>query len=129
MYLHGCKSELGLYVTISRILLILFTVLLLSTGQILFKMAAKDIVLTASGILPSLVSVKLVIALFVYFIATLLWLIVLKDTSLRVAYPFAALAFFFVPAMAYFVLGETVSWNTFIGAFIIAIGVVYSVVQ
>lgn len=115
--------------TSTRILLILFTVLLLSAGQILFKMAAKDIVLTASGILPSLISIKLAIALFVYFIATLLWLIVLKDTSLRVAYPFAALAFFFVPAMAYFALGETTSWNTYFGAFIIAIGVIFSVVQ
>ena len=115
--------------TFSRLLLVLFTVLLLSTGQILFKLAAKDIVLTASEILPSLLSFKLAIALIVYFIATLLWLIVLKDTSLRVAYPFAALAFFFVPAMAYFVLGETASWNTYVGALIIAIGVIFSIVQ
>jgi drug/metabolite transporter (DMT)-like permease len=59
----------------------------------------------------------------------LLWMIVLKDISLRIAYPFAALAFFFVPTMAYFVLGEKVSWNTYIGALIIAIGVTFSVVR
>jgi len=115
--------------TISRLLLILFTVLLLSAGQILFKLASQDIVLTVSGVLPSLMSFRLAIALFVYLLAMLLWLIVLKDIPLRVAYPFAALAFFFVPTMAYFVFGETVSWNTYVGALIIAIGVIFSVVQ
>jgi drug/metabolite transporter (DMT)-like permease len=115
--------------TISRLLLILFAVLLLSAGQILFKLASQDIVLTVSGVLPSLISVKLAIALLVYLIAMLLWMIVLKDISLRIAYPFAALAFFFVPTMAYFVLGEKVSWNTYVGALIIAIGVTFSVVR
>lgn len=113
--------------TISRLLLILFTVLLLSAGQILFKLAAEDIVLTASKILPSLINVKFIVALCVYLLAMVLWLVAIKDISLRVAYPFAALAFVFVPTMAYFVLGEKVSWNTYVGAIIIAIGVTFSV--
>lgn len=107
--------------------LILFTVILLSIGQILFKLASNDVVLTPSGILPSLLSIKLIVAFSVYSIATVLWLIALKDVPLRVAYPFASLAFFIVPTLAHFVLEEPLSWNTYVGAIIIALGVIVSV--
>jgi len=107
--------------------LILFTVFLLSVGQILFKLASNDIVLTPAGILPSLLSLKLIVAFSVYSIATVFWLIALKGIPLRVAYPFAALAFFIVPTLAHFLLGEVLSWNTYVGASIIALGVVVSV--
>lgn len=72
-------------------------------------------------------SPRLAIAFFVYAIATILWLIALKDIPLRVAYPFAALAFFIVPTFAHFLLGELVSWKTYAGAFIILLGVIVSV--
>lgn len=112
---------------ISQFLLIVLTVFLLSIGQILFKLASAEIVLTPNGMLVSLLSTKLMLALFVYFFATLLWLVALKGLSLRVAYPFAALAFFIVPTLAHFLLGETVSWNTYVGAAVIALGVFISV--
>ncbi|MDO8903935.1 hypothetical protein [Hydrogenophaga sp.] len=115
--------------TLLQFLLILFTVVLLSIGQILFKLASEDVVLTPSEILPSLVSVKLVAAFVVYFVATILWIIALKGVHLRVAYPFAALAFFIVPTLAHFLLGESLSWNTYVGAGIIALGVLVSVVR
>lgn len=99
----------------------------LSIGQILFKISASAINLSFSGFINSLLNIKLVIALSVYFIATIMWLLVLKSTPLRVAYPFAALAFFIVPVLAHFLLGENISWNTFVGASLIAIGVWVSV--
>ncbi|MEC5385592.1 hypothetical protein VVD49_07640 [Uliginosibacterium sp. H3] len=113
--------------SVFQIILILFTVLLLSVGQILFKLASNDIVLTVDGLLPSLLSFKLLIAFAVYSGATVLWLIALKDVPLRAAYPFAALAFFLVPTLAHFLLGEPLGWNTYIGASIIAFGVIISV--
>jgi undecaprenyl phosphate-alpha-L-ara4N flippase subunit ArnE len=115
--------------TLLQLLLIFFTVFLLSAGQILFKLASEDIVLTPSGILPSLISFKLAVAFVVYIIATCRWLVALKGVPLRVAYPFAAMAFFIVPTLAHFLLGEVLSWNTYVGASIIALGVVVSVVQ
>jgi undecaprenyl phosphate-alpha-L-ara4N flippase subunit ArnE len=115
--------------TLLQLLLILFTVFLLSAGQILFKLASEDIILTSAGIFPSLMSLKLVIAFAVYAVATLLWLISLKGVPLRVAYPFAAMAFFIVPTLAHFFLGETLGWNTYVGAGIIALGVVVSVIR
>lgn len=115
--------------TLFQLLLIISTVFLLSTGQILFKLASDDIVLSFAGIVPSLMSVKLVIAFSVYAIATLLWLISLKGVPLRVAYPFVAMAFFIVPTMAHFLLGEDISWNTYLGAGIIAVGVIVSIIK
>ena len=108
---------------------IILTVIALSTGQILFKMAASDLEFSIVGLINSIFNIKLIIALFVYFCATVMWLFVLKSTSLRIAYPFVALAFFLVPILAHFLLGDRLSWNTFAGAGFIAIGVWVSVYQ
>lgn len=115
--------------TIPHFFLISFTVILLSVGQILFKQASEDLNLTPSQILPSLLSIKLAISFAVYATATLLWLISLKGVPLRVAYPFAATAFFIVPILAHFFLGEALSWNTFFGASLIGLGVIVSVIK
>ncbi|MBF6648520.1 EamA family transporter [Methylobacter sp. BlB1] len=80
-----------------------------------------------AGLAASLLNIKLIVALVVYFFATIMWLLVLKVTPLRVAYPFVALAFFIVPILAHFLLNENISWNTFVGAILIALGVWVSV--
>lgn len=113
--------------SIFQISLILLTVVLLSLGQILFKLASSDIDLSPAGLLPSLLSIKIMAAFTVYSIATVLWLIALKDVPLRVAYPFVALAFFIVPTCAHFLLGESLGWHTYVGASIISVGVFVSV--
>ena len=112
--------------SIIRLSLILFTVFLLSVGQVIFKLASKDVDLSYSGLIPSLVSPRLAIAFLVYAFATILWIIALKDFPLRVVYPFAALAFFIVPTLAHFILDESLSWNTYVGAIIISLGVFVS---
>jgi undecaprenyl phosphate-alpha-L-ara4N flippase subunit ArnE len=115
--------------TLLQLVLILSTVFLLSVGQLLFKLASADIILSYPEILRSLINFKLMIALVIYAIATLLWIITLKELPLRVAYSFVGMAFFVVPILAHFVLGETLSWNTFAGAGIIAVGVLVSVAR
>lgn len=109
--------------------LIVLTVLALSAGQVLFKLAAERLELSVSGILPSLLSPKLLLALMIYAAATVMWLIVLKMTPLRIAYPFAAMAFIFVPVLAHFILGEQLHWGTFFGAALIVAGVWVSVLK
>jgi len=113
--------------SLSKIIILLITVLLLSVGQILFKLASNELVLNKYGFIPSLLSFKLLIALTVYGFATVLWLISLKDTPLNLAYPFVALAFFIVPVFSHYLLGESFSSNTFVGALIIAVEVSVSV--
>ena len=113
--------------TIVQIAFILLTVISLSAGQILFKLAVASIEFSAGGFVNALLNLKLIIALVVYALATIMWLFVLKSTPLRIAYPFTASAFFVVPVLAHFLLGEHISWNTFAGASLIALGVFVSV--
>ena len=106
-----------------QFIFVILTVICLSVGQVLFKVASSSVELSLNGFLKSLFNTKLFIALVVYMLATMMWLLVLKETPLRVAYPFAALAFFVVPILAHFLLGETLGWNTFAGGALIALGV------
>ncbi|UZE19661.1 hypothetical protein LOY70_08700 [Pseudomonas sp. B21-054] len=109
--------------------LILLTVFALSTGQILFKLAATSFIYNPNNIIASFLDVKLIVALLVYAVATVMWLIVLRSMPLRLAYPFVALAFFIVPLMAHYLLGESLSWKTFAGAALIGVGVWISILE
>ncbi|MBF6617690.1 MAG: EamA family transporter [Candidimonas sp.] len=111
----------------AQLFFILATVGALAAGQILFKQAASVISWTAGTFIGSILSAKLMVALALYSLATLMWLYALKTTPLRIAYPFTALAFVIVPILGHFLLGERVGWNTFAGALLIASGVWLSV--
>jgi undecaprenyl phosphate-alpha-L-ara4N flippase subunit ArnE len=106
--------------------LIIFTVILLSIGQVLFKIASSDISLIPNKFIFSLLNTKLILAFAIYTFATILWLIALKGVPLRIAYPFIALAFFIVPILAHYLIGEVIYWNTFLGAAFIGVGVFIS---
>lgn len=110
-----------------QLFLIILTVIALSVGQILFKIAAGSIDFTFIGFLKCLLNIKLIIALIVYGLATIMWLYVLRTTPLRVAYPFISLAFLVVPILAHLLLKESISWSTFAGAILIGLGVWISV--
>ncbi len=112
-----------------QFLFIIAVVIALSAGQVLFKLAAPTIDFTLRGALNNFTNTRLILALGIYVIATALWLVVLRSTPLRIAYPFAALAFFIVPVIAHFLLGESIGWNTFLGAALIAAGVLVSVLK
>lgn len=109
------------------LLLILVTVLGLSVGQILFKLAAADLPKSGDWALTSLFSRWLIVAFIVYFAATASWVLALRSTPLRLAYPLAALGFIIVPVLAHFVLGEPFRTNTFVGSLVIVVGVLISV--
>ncbi|MBI2769640.1 MAG: EamA family transporter [Burkholderiales bacterium] len=77
--------------------------------------------------MPSLAQVALnkylIAAVLVYGVATALWVSLLREMPLTVAYPFAALAFFFVPVMGHLLLDEPLRWQTLLGAAVISAGV------
>lgn len=108
---------------LSNVLLLTLTVLALSVGQVLFKLAAHG--LGASGpLLPQILFNKyLLVALVVYGVATAMWVALLRHVPLNVAYPFVALAFFFVPVLGHWVLDEPLRWQTLAGAVAIFAGV------
>ena len=113
--------------SLSQLAFIFMTVIALSIGQILFKMVSSGLEFSPMGLINGLLNLKFFIAIVVYFVATIMWLFVLKATPLRVAYPFVALSFVIVPILAHFFLGESINWNTFAGAGFILIGIWVSV--
>lgn len=117
-----CPTEPGA-VSLRNLALTILTVLALSVGQVLFKLAARGL---GQG-MPSLAQVALnkylIAAVLVYGVATALWVSLLREMPLTVAYPFAALAFFFVPVMGHLLLDEPLRWQTLLGAAVISAGV------
>lgn len=96
----------------------------LGVGQLLFKLAAEDIKARLPiSIFHAVLSPWLISALFLYSFSTALWIWILAQSSLSKAYPFALLGAAFVPALAYFVLGEQLSVPFFVGMFLVIVGV------
>jgi drug/metabolite transporter (DMT)-like permease len=108
------------------IILAVLTVIGLSTGQILFKLAAQNLNGDGSIFMLALKNTHLWIALVVYGISTLFWILLLRQVPLKLAYPFVGCAFFIVPLLAHFFLGESISWHSFFGAILIASGIYVS---
>jgi drug/metabolite transporter (DMT)-like permease len=103
--------------------LLALNVLALSIGQVLFKLAAAGFGGSEPFVRQLLFNKYLIAALVVYGLATGLWVALLRQVPLHVAYPFVAMAFFFVPLMAHWVLGEPLRWQTLTGASVIFVGV------
>ncbi|MDE2407759.1 MAG: EamA family transporter [Xanthomonadaceae bacterium] len=108
------------YFTLPNIALILTTLLLLSLGQVLFKHASSQIVLSQP---LTWLSLPLLAALAIYAVATVLWLLVLSRVPLSVAFPFYGLAFLLVPALAALILHEPLRWQVLLGGVVILGGI------
>ncbi|MEJ0070479.1 MAG: EamA family transporter [Pseudomonadota bacterium] len=86
-------------------------VLLLAAGQILFKRAAETAPpLHGLAALPALaLNLYIWAAVALYGAATLLWIFLLQREPLSRAYPFVALRFVVVPALAWLLLNEEIT--------------------
>ena len=112
--------------SLSSIIFAVLTVLGLSTGQILFKLAAQNLQGDGPILMLALKNTHLWTALFVYGVSTLFWILLLRQVPLKLAYPFVGCAFFIVPLLAHFFLGESISWHSIFGAVLIAAGIYVS---
>lgn len=101
------------------------TVLTISAGQLLFKLASAawgpDNGL--GGVVGLLHSGWMWAALAVYGLATVAWVALLRTVPLSLAYPFFALAFFIVPLLSWWFLNEPMGLRQWVGAALIALGV------
>ncbi|MFO1205534.1 MAG: EamA family transporter [Burkholderiales bacterium] len=112
--------------SITNVLLTILCVFGISSGQVLFKIAARSAtastdVLTMGRDLAF--NPYLLTGLIVYVATTFLWIWLLRTVPLSVAYPFMALAFLFVPLMGAAFLGEPISIRTALGAALIISGI------
>lgn len=102
---------------------ILACVLLISVGQVLLKWGMNGLGSLANAIHSPAVWV----ALSLYGMGMLLWLDVLRKTSLQLAYPFIALSFILVPFLNSWLVKEPLQQTTLIGGLIIIAGICISV--
>jgi drug/metabolite transporter (DMT)-like permease len=106
--------------------LTLLCVALIAIGQLLFKAAATEWraePMSAAG-LAQLLSARMLVALVVYGVATLLWVYVLRSAELSAAYLLFSLAFVIVPVLAHYAFGEPLRANTLVGGAVIVAGIV-----
>jgi len=115
--------------TARSLLLTLTCVLLIAVGQLLFKSAAGEWRIDgwSWNSLRGFLSPVMLIALFIYAAATLLWVFVLRTVPLSSAYALFSLAFLIVPILARVFLGEPISVNTLAGGAVIVVGVIIAV--
>ncbi|MGL4490849.1 MAG: EamA family transporter [Rhizobiaceae bacterium] len=104
---------------------LIITPVMIATGQVLFKLASDraggaDI----AGVTGLLTNPFLLLALFIYGLGTIIWIYLLKSVPLSFAYPFMALTFCLVPLMAWYFLGEPLTWRKGFGTAIIMAGLV-----
>ena len=108
-------------------LLCLLNTFLMATGQMLFKYGAtgKEIDSFYSFI-KLFFNPIIILALILYACTTSLWLYILNKTQISFAYPIQALAFPIVLFASMLIFNEQISFNRWIGVFIICIGVFIS---
>ncbi len=88
------------------VLTVVFTTLLTSIGQILYKKAADQLVLTPLGLLTN---VYLIVGVMVYAIAGILVIIALRGGEVSVLYPIIATSYIWVAFLSIYFIGESMN--------------------
>ncbi len=104
-------------------LLLLMCVLLMSIGQILFKLCGDSLGGSANFGISKLSILYFFLACLFYGISSLIWVYVLRNSKLVDVYPYMALPFVFVPAFSYFFLGEAIGFKNIASLIFIVVGV------
>ena len=87
--------------TVKIVIFAIATALGLAVGQLLFKLAASRGALTDIALSPVLWA-----ALVLYGAVTVIWVLLLREVDLSLAYPVMAATYVLVPAPSVIVLGE-----------------------
>jgi drug/metabolite transporter (DMT)-like permease len=95
----------------------------IACGQILFKLAARNIN-TSGNLLSAALSPYFIFGIIIYGTTTLAWLWLLSKMTLAKAYPFMALSFVFVPLLSTLILGEHINGRYWIGMALIVSGLI-----
>jgi uncharacterized membrane protein len=111
-------------------LYILFTIALTVYGQLILKwrlnslVFPKDLMGTILMLLKSLFDPYIFSSFFSAFLASLAWMLALKEFELSKAYPFMSLSFVMVLLVSYLFLKETLSIEKIIGSVLIIVGII-----
>lgn len=114
-------------------LLIGLSVLMGATGQLLLKVSADWLVeadvmsqarLNPRILLEVLARPSLLVAIVLYGVGFILWIVVLSSTNLSYAYPLLALTYIFVPLLSSLLLHEQLTPAHLFGCVLIVLGVI-----
>ena len=103
------------------ILLILFTTLLTSSAQILYKLGIPALKFDLNS---ALTNYYLIGGLLLYGIGALLMIISFRGGEVSVLYPIIATSYIWVSILSIYFLGEKMNTFRWIGVFIIIVGIV-----
>jgi len=112
--------------TLINALLILLNTLILVSGQFLWKigMTNRSVSFDSIGaIFRVMISPYILSGLFLYGMATVLWLFILTKVPLSVAYPIQSIAYILAVFGAYFFFQEEITLWKVIGVILIMAGV------
>jgi len=103
------------------ILLVIFTTLLTSTGQILYKKGADNLEFTITALLHNY---PLLIGMVVYAVAGILIIVSLRGGEVSVLYPIIATSYIWVSFLSIFFLEESMNPWKWAGVVTIMLGIV-----
>lgn len=106
------------------ILLILFNVLLLTSGQILWKKGLIQVGgISLANILDVVFSPLVLLGLLLYVVATVVWFIVLSKADLSYVYPLQSTAYVLGVIAAWLIFKEVIPPTRWLGVLVIIAGV------
>jgi drug/metabolite transporter (DMT)-like permease len=110
--------------------MIMVCVTAIAAGQLLFKLSARKVADTepVSVFIDLACDPWFILAIILYAGATLLWVWILRQVPLTVAYPFFALTFVFVPLLSGIFLGEKVDLTYYAGVGLIIAGITVTII-
>lgn len=118
--------ESFMFLSINHIIQLVCFALLLSCGQMLFKYTAETTpqLSSVSGLFALFLNVWFWLSLVLYGSATLLWIYILQQIPLSMAYPFVALGFVVVPIASWALFNEQINIFYLAGVAFIICGLV-----
>lgn len=116
---------------LASLVLVIVSISLAVCGQVSLKVGMNKIGQISAAhlnrlgeILPSvLFNPNVIYGLLLYFVAALIWLVVLSRVDLSFAYPMMGLSYVIILIISSVALGENVTLQRWLGAFIICTGV------
>ena len=106
------------------LLLVLFTTLLTSTAQILWKRGSANLTLSLLGIFTNY---NIIIGTILYVVGAIILLLSLRGGEVSVLYPIFASSYIWVSLFSVKFLGETINIYKWIGITLIVIGTFFVV--
>ncbi|MDA8442088.1 MAG: hypothetical protein M0Z55_06895, partial [Peptococcaceae bacterium] len=108
----------------SSYLLLLFNIILLVTGQTLWKIGLQLVGgLNSKTVVQVLLSPYIWAGLVLYVIATVIWLLILSRLSLSIAYPLQSYAYVLGVLVAWLIFKESIPFTRWIGVCVVILGV------